>query len=63
MFSQGLTKAFFVKPKAKTDAKYYQKHMIKENKCLYLQGNFVFHQDFAPSHVAKSTKKWLKDKE
>ncbi|GFW68665.1 uncharacterized protein TNCV_530181 [Trichonephila clavipes] len=39
MSSQGLTKPFFVEPKAKIDAKYYQnkvlKHIIKKSKHLY----------------------------
>ncbi|GFV51468.1 uncharacterized protein TNCV_844071 [Trichonephila clavipes] len=54
-----LTKQFFVEPSFKIDTKYYQnkvlKHLIKKIKRLYPKENFVFHQDSALSHTAKST--------
>ncbi|GFX01369.1 uncharacterized protein TNCV_4736101 [Trichonephila clavipes] len=59
MSPQGLRKPFFVEPKSKINAKYYYskvlKHFIRESKRLYTQGNFVFHQQCAPNHIAKST--------
>ncbi|GFV38596.1 hypothetical protein TNCV_132351 [Trichonephila clavipes] len=65
MSSQGLTKPFFVGPNFTIDAKYYKnkvlRHLIKKSNRLYPQGYFVFHQDSALSHTAKSTINWLKD--
>ncbi|GFS89500.1 uncharacterized protein TNCV_1810021 [Trichonephila clavipes] len=66
MSSHGLTKPFFVEPESKINVKYYHNkvlnHLVRENKRLYSQGNFVFHLDCAPNPTAKLTIKWLKNK-
>jgi len=55
--ANGPTKAIFVEPGAKINAEYYinnvLKQYLKEAERLYPDGNFVFHQDSAPSHSAK----------
>jgi hypothetical protein len=67
MSHRGLTKPIFVKPKAKINAEYYQHHILtpflKNSASLYPQKNFIFHQDSAPAHKAKTTLKFLQDKE
>jgi hypothetical protein len=62
--ANGVTKPFFVEPGAKINWKYYinkvLRPFLKEAKRLYPDNNFVFHQDSAPSHTAKTTLEFLK---
>ena len=56
----------FVKPGVKINSDYYIKHILKplireDVPKLYPNGDFVFHQDSAPSHTAKKTLKFLED--
>ncbi len=64
--ANGPTKAIFVEPGAKINAEYYinnvLKQYLKEAERLYPDGNFVFHQDSAPSHSAKKTLNFLQGK-
>ncbi|RWR99964.1 uncharacterized protein B4U80_04996 [Leptotrombidium deliense] len=62
----GALKPIFVEPGVKINAQYYIKHVLKpflksDARRLYPDMNFIFHQDSAPSHTAKSTLKYLKD--
>lgn len=63
MSSKGLTKPIFVEPGAKIHQVYYQEKILrpmkKEARQLYPSSDFVFHQDSAPTHTAKTTLKWL----
>ncbi|GFY14881.1 hypothetical protein TNCV_234311 [Trichonephila clavipes] len=55
LFTQGLTKPFFVELMDKIDPTYYQKkvlrHMAKDGKRLYLREKLSFHEDSVPSHT------------
>ena len=60
MSANGLSKPRFVPPHTKMNAQLYIKHILRpffryDAKKLYPNGNFVFHQDSAPSHTAKVT--------
>ncbi len=35
--------------------------MLSSADQLFKDGDFIFHQDLAPAHTAKSTKSWLND--
>ncbi len=62
--ANGVTKPFFVKPGAKINWRYYinkvLRPFLKEAKRLYPDNNFIFHQDSAPHHTAKTTLEFLK---
>lgn len=56
----GKTNLYFIKPGTKIKGEYYQKFVIKkfmerDKKRMFGDGEFLFHQDSAPSHVSKST--------
>ena len=63
MTARGHTKPLFIDLGAKINARYYidkvLPHYIAEMKRLYPEGGF--HQDSAPSHVAKATLKFMVD--
>lgn len=64
--ANGCTKVRFVKPGVKINADYYIKNILKpfireDVPNLYPNGDYVFHQDSAPSHTAKKTIKFLLD--
>lgn len=64
--ANGCTQARFVNPGAKVNSDYYIKKILtpfirKDIPKLYPNGDFCFHQDSAPSHVAKKTLKFLED--
>lgn len=64
MSSKGLSKPLFIEPGAKINANYYQQKVLrpffsKYRKKMHPSDDFVFHQDSAPSHKAKSTLQWL----
>lgn len=63
--ANGKTSIRFVKPGAKINSDYYQKSILgpflrRDVKRLYPDGNYLFHQDSAPSHRSKSTCDYLK---
>jgi len=65
--ANGCTEVRFVKPGAKVNADYYIKHVLTpfvkhDIPKLYPNGDYLFQQDSAPSHTAKKTIKFLKDK-
>ena len=65
--SKGKTKLYFVQPGAKINAQYYIQNILtpfisKDVKRLYPNGDFILHQDSAPSHAAKTTINFLMDK-
>ena len=56
----GKTKLYFIKPGVKINSTYYINNVLKpflayDAKKLFSDGNYVFHQDSAPSHVSKKT--------
>lgn len=58
--SRGKTSLHFIEPGAKINSTYYQEKVLKpflkkDAKRLFPQGDFIFHQDSAPSHVSRST--------
>lgn len=59
----GATVPIFVEPGAKINADYYinncLKPLIKDSKRLYPHGNWILHQDSAPSYTAKKTLAFL----
>lgn len=62
--ANGVTRPFFVKPGVKINKEYYIKKILEpfirvDAKKLYPNGDFVFHQDSAPSHSAKKTREFL----
>lgn len=63
--SRGVLKPIFVEPGAKINAVYYinkiLKPFIRDVKRFYPDGQYVFHQDSAPSHAAKKTLQYLKE--
>ena len=63
--ARGLTKPKFIDLGAKINSTYYIKkvlpHYFKEMTRLYPEGDCVFHQDSAPSHVSAKTLKFIKD--
>ena len=61
---RGKTSLYFVEPGAKINSQYYinnilKKFLARDAKRLYPDGNFVFHQDSAPSHVSKTTTEFM----
>ena len=63
----GKTSLHFIEPGAKINSQYYIDHVLKpflakDAKRLFPDGDFVFHQDSAPSHVSKATTNFMKDK-
>lgn len=65
--ANGVSRPFFIDPGAKINAAYYQTSVLepfftREVQKMYPTGNYVFHQDSAPSHKAKSTLKWFEDR-
>jgi hypothetical protein len=64
MSYNGLTTPIFVEPGAKINKEYYIKNCLKplfrEAKKLYPHGNWIFHQDSAPSHTAQKTLKFIR---
>ena len=63
--ANGVSRPIFIEPGAKINAIYYQEKVLRPFFArnvhrMYPNGNFVFHQDSAPSHKAKSTIQWLK---
>ncbi|GBM00516.1 hypothetical protein AVEN_77332-1 [Araneus ventricosus] len=66
--ANGVTKLRFVQPGAAINSEYYiqkiLKPFFKDDYCrLYPNGDAVFHQDSAPSHVSRVTQKFLKDQQ
>lgn len=64
--ANGISKPLFIDPGAKISAEYYKTRVLepffsKEASKMYPNGGYVFHQDSAPSHKAKSTIRWLKE--
>lgn len=64
--AHGVSKPYFIEPGAKINAAYYQTKVLEpffatDAKRLYPNGNFIFHQDSAPSHKAKSTITWFRN--
>ena len=63
--AKGFLKPIFVPSKAKVNSEFYidkiLKPMIREANELYGEGNWIFHQDSAPSHTAKKTIEFLKN--
>ena len=67
---RGKTKAYIVPEKAKVNADYFIKHILKpivekDIPRLYgeLSGKVKIHMDSAPGHVSKKTYKWLDDRD
>jgi [histone H3]-lysine36 N-dimethyltransferase SETMAR len=63
--SKGPSKPIFVKPGAKINANYYINKVLKPffkdvRTRLFPDGDFIFHQDSAPSHTANATLEFLK---
>ena len=65
--SKGVIGPYFVVPGVKINAKYYQKkilaRMVKDIdkiKKEHADWNYVYHQDSAPAHTAKTTLAWLR---
>ena len=63
----GKTRLRFIKPGVKINAAEYQKKILapflaKDVPKLYSDGDFIFQQDSAPSHSARSTIKFLSDR-
>ncbi|GBO19207.1 hypothetical protein AVEN_185153-1 [Araneus ventricosus] len=66
--TNGITKPRFVQPGAKINSEYYiqkiLKPFLKDDYCrLYPNGDAVFLQDSAPSHVSRVTQKFLTDQQ
>jgi hypothetical protein len=64
--ANGCTTVRFVKPGVKINSDYYIRKILKpfirrDIPKLYPNGDYVFHQDSAPSHASKKTIKFLKD--
>ena len=64
--SNGKTGLHFVNKGAKINSDYYIERVLKrfvrkDVPNLYPDGNFMFHQDSAPSHRSKKTIDWLKE--
>ena len=64
--AKGCTKPRFVKPGVKINSDYYINNVLKpfireDVPNLYPEGNYVFHQDSAPSHRSKKTLNFLWD--
>ena len=60
----GVSRPLFVKPGAKINAEYYQRSVLKpffNNDPLWNNG-LIFHQDSAPAHKAKTTRRYLENK-
>ena len=60
----GKTSLHFVRPNTKVNSQYYcetilKKFLARDARKLYPNGDFVFHQDSAPSHVSKWTQEWM----
>ena len=59
---QGKGRLHFVQEKSKVNADYYMNELLQNlmDDCHYLLGqHFIFQQDGAPAHAAKSTQQWL----
>ncbi|RWS26341.1 uncharacterized protein B4U80_07228 [Leptotrombidium deliense] len=64
----GALKPIFVEPGVKINADYYVNHVLKpflkrDIKRLYPDMDYVFHQDSAPSHTAKKTLNFLRQRQ
>ncbi len=64
--ARGCTQVRFVKPGAKINSDYYIKKILtpflrRDIPKLYPNGDYLFHQDSAPSHASKKTLKFLRD--
>ncbi|KAJ7329803.1 hypothetical protein JRQ81_015977 [Phrynocephalus forsythii] len=63
MSSAGVGPMCFIK--SRVNAAVYQEilehFMLPSTDKLYGDGDFIFQQDMAPAHTAKSTKTWLND--
>ena len=60
----GKTKLYFIKPGVKINSTYYINNVLKpflayDAKKLFSDGNYVFHQDSAPSHVSKKIQDFM----
>jgi hypothetical protein len=60
----GKTSLHFIEPGAKVNRHYYidnvlRKFLARDARRLYPNGNFVFHQDSAPSHTALDTRRFM----
>jgi [histone H3]-lysine36 N-dimethyltransferase SETMAR len=60
----GKTSLLFIKPGAKINSQYYIEEVLKpflkkDALRLYPQGDYVFHQDSAPSHASKATREYM----
>ena len=63
--ANGCTQVCFVNPGAKINTNYYISHILKpfireDIPKLYPNGDYLFHQDSAPSHGSKKTLKYLR---
>jgi cyclopropane fatty-acyl-phospholipid synthase-like methyltransferase len=64
--SSGVTQLSFFEPGAKMNSDYYIKKILKpflrkDVKILYPNGDYIVHQDSAPSHSSKKAVKYLQD--
>ena len=64
--ANGCTRVRFVTPGAKVNSDYYIKNILtpfirQDIPKLYPNGDFLYHQDSAPSHASKKTLKFLRD--
>ena len=62
--AKGKTKLYFIEPGAKINSDYYinnvlKKFLARDAPRLYPDGDFIFHQDSAPSHASKKTQEFL----
>ncbi len=65
--ARGISRPLFIEPGAKINAVYYQQKVLRpffarDASKLYPDGQFVFHQDSAPSHKAATTIQWLESR-
>jgi len=63
----GKTSLHFVEPGAKINSKYYvnnvlKKFLARDARRLYPKGDFLFHQDSAPSHTSRITQEYMRSK-
>jgi [histone H3]-lysine36 N-dimethyltransferase SETMAR len=57
----GVSRPLFIQPGAKINATYYQDQVLEPffNKDPLWKPRFIFHQDSAPAHTARTTLQWL----
>lgn len=65
MSASGVSRPLFIEPGAKINAEYYQQKVLRpffsrDVTKMYPNDAYLFHQDSAPAHTAKSTIQWLK---